>query len=107
VLSELKLVVGGQEKVALVIDRSDNVAVALSDIEAGDVCMIRIEDRIERITAKQAIQFGHKLTLFSLKENESVYKYGEEIGKMKQAADQGEWIHTHNMYCERGIKDGR
>ncbi|WP_439644859.1 UxaA family hydrolase [Aneurinibacillus tyrosinisolvens] len=105
-MSDLKLMVNNEEKVALVIDRSDNVAVALSDMKEGDVCTVRIENRTEKITVKHNIDFGHKIALFPLKKDESVYKYGEEIGKLNTPVDRGEWIHSHNMYCERGMKDG-
>ena len=41
--------------------------------------------------------------LADLAPNAPVYKYGEEIGKMKVAIKKGAWIHIHNMYCERGM----
>lgn len=89
---------------ALVIDSTDNVAVALCDLKEGEDCIIRIGEKEEKITANADILFGHKIARFDLHQNERVYKYGEEIGKMKESVNQGEWIHTHNMYCERGFK---
>ena len=29
-------------------------------------------------------------------------KYGEEIGRAREAIAVGEWIHLHNVYCRRG-----
>lgn len=88
----------------LVIDRSDNVAVALGDIQKGDIVTIRTGDGVEKIMATEDIPFGHKIALRSLAKDEAVYKYGEEIGRMKTAVTTGGWIHSHNMYCDRGLK---
>lgn len=93
-----------QQKTALVIDNADNVAVALTDLTKGDECVARFGDREEVITVLEDISFGHKFALCTIKENESVLKYGEEIGKMNVEVQKGEYIHNHNMYCERGMK---
>lgn len=95
------------EKTALVIDPKDNVAVVLVDLSKGDVCKVRIGDHMKAITAIEDIGFGHKIALQMIGENESVLKYGEEIGKMKAAIEAGGWIHSHNMYCERGMEHDR
>jgi altronate dehydratase len=103
-MSDLDLTVGQDEKTALVIDGRDNVAVALTDLKAGDRCIVRMEENRAIMTVVEDIPFGHKFALTPINQDESVYKYGEEIGKMKTAVRQGEWIHSHNMYCERGMK---
>lgn len=91
-------------KTALVLDRKDNVAIALTDLAAGDVCTVA-EDGGNKYeaTVVENIAFGHKFALADLAANAPVYKYGEEIGKMKVAIKKGAWIHVHNMYCERGM----
>ena len=91
-------------KTALVLDPKDNVAIALTDLEAGDVCTVA-EDSGNKYdaTVVEKIPFGHKFALADLAANAPVYKYGEEIGKMKVAIKKGAWIHIHNMYCERGM----
>jgi altronate dehydratase small subunit len=95
------------DKTALCIDLKDNVAVALVDLSKGDICRVIIGDEMKAVTATEDIQFGHKIALQALGENESVLKYGEEIGKMKVTIEEGGWIHSHNMYCERGMKSER
>ena len=100
---ELEKLAGGKK--ALVIDRKDNVAVALTDLNAGDKCLV-IEDggKQYEVTVKEQIPFGHKFALGDMKKDEVVYKYGEEIGRMKEPIAKGGWIHSHNMYCDRGMK---
>lgn len=97
-------IINQKQKTALVIDESDNVAVALTDLKKGDECLVRYNDREEVVTLLEDIDFGHKLALCAIQKDESVIKYGEEIGRMRASAEKGAWIHVHNMYCERGLK---
>lgn len=92
------------QKTALVIDDTDNVAVALTDLVKGDECIVRFHNREEVIKVVEDISFGHKFAITNIGQNESVLKYGEEIGKMSVPVQKGEYIHNHNMYCERGMK---
>ncbi|PZE22133.1 UxaA family hydrolase [Paenibacillus xerothermodurans] len=92
------------QKTALVIDPKDNVAVALTDFSKGDECTVITGEHQRLITVIEDIAFGHKLAIKPIEENESVLKYGEEIGKMCVSVAAGAWIHSHNMYCERGMK---
>ncbi|MBT2689800.1 UxaA family hydrolase [Bacillus sp. ISL-47] len=92
------------QKAALVIDPSDNVAVALTDLKKGEMCFLRFSDKEEEVTLLEDIAFGHKLAIFDIEKDESVLKYGEEIGKMLVSVQKGAYIHNHNMYCERGMK---
>ncbi|WP_261131624.1 UxaA family hydrolase [Bacillus sp. Marseille-Q3570] len=91
-------------KSALVIHPSDNVAVALTDLKKGEPCTVRSGEDEYIITINDDIHFGHKFAISIIEENESALKYGEEIGKMSSPVQKGEWVHTHNMYCERGRK---
>ncbi|ALS23063.1 MULTISPECIES: UxaA family hydrolase [Paenibacillus] len=106
-MDDVKLAASHEEKAALVIDPKDNTAVALTDLSKGDLCIVRKENREESIVVLEDIPFGHKIALQPIGRDESVYKYGEEIGKMKVPVPKGGWIHSHNMYCERGMKHGR
>ncbi|MFD2924890.1 UxaA family hydrolase [Halobacillus naozhouensis] len=91
-------------KSAFVIHQKDNVAVALSYLNKGDKCIVRLGESERVITVLDDINFGHKLACTAIEENESVLKYGEEIGRMSTSVEKGRWIHNHNMYCERGLK---
>jgi altronate dehydratase small subunit len=102
-LIELSNLVAG--KTALVLDKKDNVAVALVDLVAGDCCSVTDETgRKFEVSVTEDIAFGHKIALVDLAQDSAVCKYGEEIGRMKVAIQRGGWIHNHNMYCERGMK---
>lgn len=92
------------QKAALVIDKIDNVAVALTDLKKGEECILRFNDREETAVLLEDIAFGHKLAISCIEKDESVLKYGEEIGKMMVSVQRGAYIHNHNMYCERGMK---
>ncbi len=92
-------------KTALVLDQKDNVAAALTDLTAGDRCLVTEDGgKRYRVTVLENIPFGHKFALADLGKDAAVFKYGEEIGKMKRAVKKGGWIHNHNMYCDRGMK---
>lgn len=96
--------IANEQKAALVIDERDNVAVALVDLKAGEECIVRFNDRQEIISVLEEIPFGHKFAIVNIAKDESVLKYGEEIGRMNDTVQKGGWIHNHNMYCERGMK---
>jgi len=92
-------------KSALVLDAKDNVAVALADLASGDSCQVAEDGGVKyQLVVIEAIPFGHKFALTDLHQNDPVFKYGEEIGKMKSPLKKGGWIHVHNMYCDRGMK---
>lgn len=101
------MAVNDQVKMALKIDGRDNIAVAMTDLQKGDICVIRQDTDDEKIEVMEDVPFGHKIATCAIGMNESVYKYGEEIGKMAVSVQKGGWVHTHNLYCERGMKYGR
>jgi len=102
-LIELSNLVAG--KTALVLDQKDNVAVALVDLVAGDCCVVTDDaGKKSELSITEDVAFGHKIALTDLGKDSAVYKYGEEIGRMKVAIRKGGWIHNHNMYCQRGMK---
>ncbi len=90
-------------KVALVLDAKDNVAVVLADVHNGERCRIRGLGAEYDLAAVENIAFGHKIALAALKKGDPIYKYGEEIGVAQTDIPLGGWIHSHNLYCERGM----
>lgn len=77
----------------LKIDASDTVAVALEDIAAGEI----LKNGHVVLTAKEAIDRGHKIALTNIRENEDIIKYGFPIGHATRNISAGEYIHTHNI----------
>ena len=82
----------------VVIDLSDNVATATSDLAKGEVVEIssKSDDR-GWVELSQHIPFGHKLALRNIAEGEYVLKYGEPIGRATSDIQCGEHVHTHNV----------
>jgi len=104
-MSEQEMVGLAGSKRALILDPKDNVAVALADLSNGDECQVT-EDSGARYNFQvtETIPFGHKFALTEMNVDDPIFKYGEEIGRMKTALPKGGWIHVHNMYCDRGLK---
>ena len=87
---------------ALKINIRDNVAVLLGDAKAGETIEVTTDQEELHLRARQEIAFGHKVALVSLKPDEPIIKYGEEIGRAQAAIGVGDWIHLHNLTCRRG-----
>ena len=86
-----------RRKKVLVLDPRDNVAVAISDIRAGEEVEVDLGGRILRIVAKSDIRFGHKIALKPIKRGEPVIKYGEVIGVATEDIEPGDHVHVHNV----------
>ena len=87
-------------KRCMMINPKDCVAMLLEDGNKGDV----IQTPLGEIVLKEDIEFAHKVALVALKKGTPVIKYGEEIGYTTCDVEAGEWLHSHNMGCDRGKK---
>lgn len=84
---------------ALRIHDSDNVAVAIREIAAGErLCGIEGLD----LEAVETIPKNHKVALAEVATNGPVRKYGEVIGFAAKPIRPGQWVHTHNLKGEGG-----
>ncbi|MDR1241806.1 MAG: UxaA family hydrolase [Deltaproteobacteria bacterium] len=90
-------------KIALVLDRRDNVAVVLADVGPGEDCLVRGLKAECDLRAAEAVPFGHKVALANLAAGEAIRKYGEEIGVAAAPIPKGGWVHIHNLHCARGM----
>src|SRR5438093_476467 len=75
---------------------SDNVAVARTPVSAG--IGLRVDGAA--FTARDAIPAGHKVALRAIQAGEMVLRYGQAIGRARQAIAAGEHVHTHNLAFE-------
>ena len=75
------------------IHPNDNVAVALTDLKAGECLEI---DGLT-VTAAEDVARGHKIALRPIAEGEAVVKYGNPIGLAKAEIPAGAWVHVHNV----------
>jgi altronate dehydratase large subunit len=88
---------------AIVIDQSDNVATALTNIITGQ--KVSLVGGRKSIKAKDDIRVGHKLAIRNIKAGEAVIKYGEVIGRAVVDILVGEHVHTHNTVGLRGFRE--
>jgi hypothetical protein len=91
------------QKIALILNERDNVAVVLAAVNKSDNCIVRGRGEDYCLQIMEDVDFGHKVALSSISKGEPIYKYGEKIGVARDNIPQGSWVHTHNLYCERGM----
>lgn len=70
------------------IGKSDNVAVALTELECGTEAL--------GVTLRENIPAGHKFATAKIEEGENIIKYSSPIGHASKSIAPGEWVHTHN-----------
>ncbi len=80
------------------INKADNVAVVLKELEGGTI----VEVGSEKIILSEPIPAGHKFTIKAITRNEKIIKYGFPIGYAKEDMKPGIWIHTHNIKTTLG-----
>ncbi len=88
----------------VVHDDGDSVGVVVVEgVEAGQTLTGWIMDQNKTIefAVKDAIPIGHKLAIRDLAVNDTVVKYGEDIGRVVAAIQQGEHLHVHNVKTKR------
>ncbi len=90
---------------AILIDKKDNVATALRELEEGKTIEVGIEDQTANIVLSQNIPFGHKFSLKDIEQGDAVIKYGETIGLATKQIRQGEHVHVHNVESQKGRGD--
>ena len=77
----------------LKINPDDNVAVAISDLKAGE----EITVANQTIRLAEDVPAGHKVALKDFAEGENVIKYGYPIGHTRKALGKGCWINEKNI----------
>jgi D-threo-aldose 1-dehydrogenase len=77
----------------ILLHADDSILVCVTPIVAGDLLEI---DGVA-VTARQAIDVGHKLARRSLQPGDKVIKYGAPIGSITEPTPAGGWVHVHNM----------
>jgi (2R)-sulfolactate sulfo-lyase subunit alpha len=88
----------------LVHDKKDSVGVAVVEgIKAGQELTGWLMEDDSTVTVKAAndIPIGHKVTIKALKNGDTVWKYGFDIGKAVADIKVGEHLHVHNVKTKR------
>ncbi|MDI6601374.1 MAG: UxaA family hydrolase [Thermoanaerobacteraceae bacterium] len=86
------------EEKTIIIDKRDNVATAMKDLQSGEVISIGGND----IVLLDNIPVYHKFAVRDIQEGGDVVKYGEVIGKAVRNIKAGEYVHVHNIVSQRG-----
>lgn len=88
----------------LVHDKKDTVGViVVEDLKAGTQMsgVITANNSPVRLKSKMAIPIGHKIALADIKKGDTVWKYGQDIGKAVADIAKGEHVHVHNLKTKR------
>ena len=88
----------------LVHDNKDTVGVVVvEDLKAGTdmLCVVTHDNSDFQIKARHDIPIGHKVALKDIKSGDTVWKYGQDVGKAVADIAKGEHVHTHNMKTKR------
>ena len=88
----------------LVHDKKDTVGVVVVEgLKAGTemLGMVTHDDSYFRLTAKHDIPIGHKAALVDIKSGDTIWKYGQDIGKAIADIRKGEHVHVHNVKTKR------
>ncbi|SAI22562.1 galactarate dehydratase [Bordetella ansorpii] len=89
---------------AVLHDAKDTVAVVVVEgLTAGTElnAWIMDEDRVIQVRARQDIPIGHKVALADMAVGDTIYKYGEDIGKVVAPIQAGQHAHVHNIKTKR------
>lgn len=93
-----------EEPQLLMHDRADNVGVVVvEDLKAGTemLCRITEDNSTFRMTVLDDVPIGHKVAIVDLVKDDTVIKYGEDIGRMVGDAAKGKHVHVHNLKTKR------
>ncbi len=80
---------------------TDNVVVAIRDIQKGDQVVL---DGRPLLEAGQDVKTGHKIALSAIKAGMPVVRYGEVITRASCNILAGAWVHMHNTSSELDLK---
>jgi len=94
-------------KIALKVHDKDNVATVFADsVLSGTEVELRDKKGLrERLTVFGNVPYGHKIATRDISLQESIVKYGEEIGIASRSIRKGEYVHIHNLDSMRGRGD--
>src|ERR1035437_8561307 len=84
------------ENSAIRLHAADNVAIARVPIPPGT----ELRMAGAAVTARDLVPAGHKIALREIRAGEMVLRYGQAIGRAKEAIAAGRHVHSHNLGFE-------
>jgi (2R)-sulfolactate sulfo-lyase subunit alpha len=88
----------------IVHDESDSVGVVVVEgVKAGEELTgwVMEQDKTIKTKVLNDIPIGHKFSLVELKNDDTVTKYGVDIGRAVAKIKVGEHLHVHNVKTKR------
>ena len=88
----------------LVHDKKDTVeVVTVEGLKARTdmLCVVTADNSSFNLTAKMDVPIGHKIALADIKSGDTVWKYGQDIGRAVADIKKGEHVHVHNLKTKR------
>lgn len=77
--------------------------VVVEGVKSGDKLTgwVMEQDKMVNLPTISDIPIGHKIALKALKKDDTVIKYGVDIGKVVAEIKAGEHLHVHNVKTKR------
>jgi (2R)-sulfolactate sulfo-lyase subunit alpha len=88
----------------LVHEKKDTVGVVVVEgLKAGVemLCVVTADNSSFNLRANMDIPIGHKVALNDIAPGDTVWKYGQDIGKAVAKAAKGDHVHVHNVKTKR------
>lgn len=88
----------------LVHDKKDTVGVVTVEglkARTDMLCVVTADNSSFNLTAKMHVPIGHKIALADIKSGDTVWKYGQDIGRAVADIQKGEHVHVHNLKTKR------
>ena len=85
-------------------DAADTVGVVVVEqVKAGQEATGWIMENDEIVTIKALVEvpLGHKLALADIKNEDTIIKYGNDIGRAVSDIPKGGYVHVHNVKTKR------
>lgn len=93
-------------KIVHVVDNKDNVATIISDnVKKATSISVEFDEDEHRIKINADIPYGHKIAIRPIIKGDTVWKYGQSIGKATENIEVGDHVHVHNIEPLRGRGD--
>jgi len=88
----------------IVHDREDLVGVVVvEDVVPGSTLTgwLMATDETLSLKALDAVPLGHKIALRDIRRDETVLKYGHDVGRASADIARGRHVHVHNLKTKR------
>ena len=88
----------------LVHDKKDTVGVVVVEgLKAGTnmLAVVTADNSSFKLKVNMDVPIGHKVALKDIKKGDTVWKYGQDIGKAVADIKKGEHVHVHNLKTKR------